>query len=484
VFWVEGPTPNALDYVGVVWVIADRRWRSIMEIFVLPPESKEHLRHWNDDCIHCHSTDGVPRPVARDGVWARETSVADFGIACESCHGPGAAHVAARRADSAAERESKGPSKADPTIANPARLSARRSSEVCGLCHGVTHSIDQDRWYREGFVFRPGDELQRSEIVLRPFDPSHAAFIAEREKADPRFVRNQWWSDGDVRISGREYSSMDESPCATKGTLACTSCHSMHAYEAADDQLKAGMRGDAACTQCHVEPKYVAQEHVRHAPKSEGARCQNCHTPNTAYGLLKATRTHRVSSPSVATTLQTGRPNACNLCHLDRPLEWTRERLSEWYGAETVDVPEDRRDVPEGVFGLLSGDAGVRALSAWHFGYGPARAASGAERWAAPFLVEAFEADPYVAPRYQAMKALVALGISGGDRLDDLSSEEERRSAAAAVRAAWSRSRDRSKASALDRSLAGLLREDGTLDPAALARLRALRDDRPIMLAE
>ena len=36
-------------------------------------------------------------------------------------------------------------------------------------------------------------------------------------------------------------------------------------------------------------------------------------------------RSHQVSSPSVAESLPpVGRPNACNLCHLDRTLAWTR----------------------------------------------------------------------------------------------------------------------------------------------------------------
>ena len=31
-------------------------------------------------------------------------------------------------------------------------------------------------------------------------------------------------------------------------------------------------------------------------------------------------------------TLATGRPNACNLCHLDKTLGWTAQYLEQWYG--------------------------------------------------------------------------------------------------------------------------------------------------------
>ena len=51
--------------------------------------------------------------------------------------------------------------------------------------------------------------------------------------------------------------------------------------------------------------------------------CYNCHMPYTSYGLLKALRSHQITGPSVTTSVQTGRPNACNACHLDKPLGWT-----------------------------------------------------------------------------------------------------------------------------------------------------------------
>lgn len=40
--------------------------------------------------------------------------------------------------------------------------------------------------------------------------------------------------------------------------------------------------------------------------------------PNTIYGMLKASRSHELTSPHVAAQLETGRTNACNLCRLDR----------------------------------------------------------------------------------------------------------------------------------------------------------------------
>jgi hypothetical protein len=467
-FWVAGPLPGQLDYVPLVWMIAEREWRPMRDIFVTHPERPEYLRHWNDSCIHCHSTDGVPAPVPYGEGFARETKAAELGIACESCHGPAEAHVVARRADAAAGRPGRS-GIGDATIANPARLPAARSSEVCGLCHAVTHSVDQERWYREGFVYRPGEELERTEIVLRPFDPAHAAYVREREKDDPDFVRNGWWSDGEIRVSGREHSALVASPCYPSGRLSCSSCHALHGYESTDDQLKPGMRGDVACTQCHDAARFSAPEHVRHAPASEGARCQNCHTPHTTYGLTKAIRTHRVSSPSVATALATGRPDACSLCHLDRPLSFVRDRLAEWYGAPRTEIPAARDGVSAWAYSLVAGDAGVRALAAWHAGHAPARTATGPDflARAAPLLLAAYRDDDYSAVRLQARRAL---GLP-----DDLAPPEER--AAAVLRYAGS-----SPPAAADPLF--LRGKDGALDPAAYGRVKALRDDRRIDLTE
>src|SRR2546430_13546483 len=42
------------------------------------------------------------------------------------------------------------------------------------------------------------------------------------------FAPSRYWSDGTVRVSGREYNALIESPCFSKGAMTCLSCHSMH----------------------------------------------------------------------------------------------------------------------------------------------------------------------------------------------------------------------------------------------------------------
>ena len=85
-----------------------------------------------------------------------------------------------------------------------------------------------------------------------------------------------------------------------------------------DDQLKPEMEGSAACLQCHESIAADIPAHTHHSLESSGSDCYNCHMPHTTYGLMKAIRSHQIDVPSMEQSLKTGRPNACNLCHLDQ----------------------------------------------------------------------------------------------------------------------------------------------------------------------
>ncbi len=172
-----------------------------------------------------------------------------------------------------------------------------------------------------------------------------------------------YWPDGMIRVSGREYNGLIESPCYLRGPMTCLSCHTMHSGDP-NDQLVDRMRGDAACLQCHEEIGNDLAAHTHHAPTSSGSRCYNCHMPHTTHGLLSAIRSHQISSPRGTDSVPpTGRPNACNLCHLDQTLAWTQKHLEDWYDIKPVTEPAAFKDVAASLVWLIQGDAGQRALS-------------------------------------------------------------------------------------------------------------------------
>ena len=87
--------------------------------------------------------------------------------------------------------------------------------------------------------------------------------------------------------------------------------------------------------------------------------------PYTVYGLLKGIRNHRIDSPHV--TGRSGgseRPNACNLCHVDRTLGVDRRRADALVSPAGAGRARRRRHAG-GDQWLLSGDAVLRAIAAW-----------------------------------------------------------------------------------------------------------------------
>jgi hypothetical protein len=253
----------------------------------------------------------------------------------------------------------------------------------------------------------------------------------------------------------------------------------MHEYTDRADQLRPGMDGNRACLTCHEAARFEGAPHTHHRAGSSGALCYNCHMPHTSYALLKAIRQHEIDSPRVTTTLRTGRPNACNLCHIDQTLAWTASRLTEWYGQPAEAVPEEHALVSAIVRGLLTGDAGQRALAAWHLSWAPAREVAGSD-WQAPLLARLLS-DPYSAVRYLAHDSLRRLPgytnfgfnfVGPGPHQADAAAEAARRWTGAAA------ARNPEQRKAL------LLRDDGTSDLAAVEALLRRRDDRPMHLRE
>ncbi len=394
-FWVPSEVGNGQLSLPFTYLFDDKRWVPRGDVFLHPPDARHQEQVWNVSCITCHTTGGEPGALV--GGKQIASRVGEMGIACEACHGPGDAHVAAN-ANPLRRYWLHARGGGDPTIVNPARLDPARASDVCGSCHGLT-DLSQDIQLGRGKTYVPGDELAKSQPLLRPLHPTPALERYLAQDAD--YLTGYFWADGTIRVSSRDYSGMIESKCTSGGKLWCGSCHSLH--ESDPNMLVARDRdGDAACTQCHPN---LGAEHTHHAPASVGSRCENCHMPHTVYGLLKGIRNHRIDSPHVTGKVGgSERPNACNLCHLDRSLAWTAQQLASWYKQPVATGLDDQ---PAGVTWLLAGDAVLRAIAAWHYGWDAAQKASDVES-AVPYLLTAMT-DEYAAVRYVAGHAYKTL---------------------------------------------------------------------------
>jgi len=151
------------------------------------------------------------------------------------------------------------------------------------------------------------------------------------------------------------------------------------------------------------------------------------------YGLLKGIRNHRIDSPHV--TGKSGgneRPNACNLCHTDRSLGWAADALARWY-KQPLPPGLAADDTPASVEWLIAGDAVLRAIAAWQFGWDDAQKTA-PTAWAIPYLAAAM-ADPYSAVRYVAGRSLGR--IDAGNQFDYVASPDARRREAAEILRRW-----------------------------------------------
>jgi len=376
-------------------------------------EYDRHVTRWNDNCVFCHNV--APNPGA-DGRGAFRTTVAELGIACEACHGPGGEHVRANRDPMRrlALRFAPGlAGAADPTIVNPARLSPSRAADVCGRCHGQRLTDDIGRFLQHGDPFVPGDDLA---LYSEPL------WQGTTLRGQAGVFAARFWDDGTARLTAYEYQGLLQSPCAQRGALTCISCHGMHDGDPRG-QLRPAAAGDGACTGCHAALRSddAKGRHARHDPGGPGARCTGCHMPRIVFGVLDVHRSHRIEVPDPARAAAAGRPDACTGCHVERTRIWAAAELARLWGARDGAPAVAAGPAAAGPLEtVLSGDPIARAVAADAIGrapLGPAGAAAPAAAARRGLLLDVMAADDYPAVRHLAWRALRRLTAGGGGPL-------------------------------------------------------------------
>lgn len=401
----------------LAWDLENQRFLHLNGAFLTPDPTRapthtsidradydRHVTRWNDNCVFCHNV--APNPGLRDdGRFA--TTTAELGVACEACHGPGEQHADLNR--NPLRRYALHLSRwIDPTIANPAQMSAARSNEVCGRCHGQRKTTDIDRVLREGDRFVPGTPLTTHSTPLTrdtTLNGEHDVFAA------------RFWNDGTPRLTAYEYQGLLQSPCAVDADFTCGSCHSMHD---SDPNLQLRTDGrfvnrpydqNGLCTQCHVElaDEERASQHSRHAVTSSGNQCRACHTPNLVYGLIGARISHRIETPDPADNARHARPDACTLCHVSRTRQWTIDAVAEWRNASHSPATNaaDADAVSEVATQLFAGDPIERAIAAASLGHDRDHDDNRSERLA--WLLNTLAHDRYPAVRHIARRSLLQL---------------------------------------------------------------------------
>jgi predicted CXXCH cytochrome family protein len=467
-YWIPRGLGNELLQLPFYYHLDERRWIPREDVFLRPP-GRDELSNWSKVCIKCHSVGGVPGGTTPDAPL--RTQVAELGIACEACHGPGEKHVTAQTG-AGRKVDPNLAAAPDTAILNPRAAPARIQSQICGQCHSEFLPVHPRRFWTTGLSYRAGGKLADSHAVVSLGDSTYRT-------SGGQFVQT-FWNDGTCRVGGDEFNALIKSPCYERGELSCLSCHSMHKSDP-DDMLREKMEGNQACQQCHRDSRFnhELERHTHHDSASAGSQCYNCHMPFTSYALMTALRSHRITSPRAEPIVGRAMPNACNLCHLDRTLKWSGRYLNEWYEAPPGDLSEEEETVAASVLWLLRGDAVQRALAAWHMGWAPAQASSD-NRWQAPLLARLLD-DPYAAVRYQAIRALGTLPGFDAFTADFIGSPDELRAAREAALAIW---RDESQAALPFNKPAIPVDGEGSITQSVIDQLIQRRDDSPIGIPE
>lgn len=233
----------------------------------------------SESCKACHEDQFKNFAGTKHARLGNVASWKDKATGCESCHGPGKAHM----------EDATDPTK----IISFKGKNSKQVSETCLTCHSGKEGHNN---------FRRGEHW-RNDVGCTdchsphsaPFDhakPGSTAFVSNvsEENAKPASTLRLKMSEPQLCMSCHtETKSQFSKPFHHKvleGAMTCTSCHNAHGgFESKQGKVAVG--ADAACIKCHGDKQgpFVFE----HAPlKTEG--CSACHTPHGSSNPKMLTR--------------------------------------------------------------------------------------------------------------------------------------------------------------------------------------------------
>jgi DmsE family decaheme c-type cytochrome len=226
------------------------------------PQSGEYAG--SDQCLACH--EGIQEPLNKTPHGSKAFhEKSDQG--CETCHGPGQAHIDAGGDVS--------------LIMNPAKADEKKSAMVCLTCHETS-----ERTHWKGSVHQ-----QRGLACVS----CHSIHAFKSEEAQLKTVRVEETCGGCHLDIQSQIQRTSHHPIR-EGLMTCTDCHNPHGTLA--PKLIIANSSNEQCYTCHTEKRGPFL--WDHPPVREN--CMNCHNPHGS---------------NHEKLLVTSRPWLCQSCHLD-----------------------------------------------------------------------------------------------------------------------------------------------------------------------
>jgi tetratricopeptide (TPR) repeat protein len=276
-------------------------------------------QNWNYMCADCHSTNLVRNfDLAANSY---KTTWSEINVSCETCHGPGSAHV-----KWAEDRKKRGFTGRDDSTMG-LDVQGLRAVDYSGFGVGDASSlasrpVDRTRQQAEVQACAPCHS-RRGPITAVP-DIGRTFLDGYR----PALLDDGlYYADGQILEEVYEYGSFTQSQMYAAG-VTCSDCHNAHS-------LKQRGTGNNVCGHCHLPLTYDTAAHHHHKQGTDAARCASCHMRTTTYMVVDPRYDHSFRVPRVDYTLKYGVPNACTTpCHADKSAKWSNDAVIKWYGPE------------------------------------------------------------------------------------------------------------------------------------------------------
>jgi Cytochrome c554 and c-prime len=209
-------------------------------------------------CLECHVTSIQPRSADPSTNSYHKDSLVT-GISCETCHGPGADHVALHRAKSSGIRST------GEAILNPKGFSRDRQVDLCSLCHNGLRQKE----VAPAFSFVPGQPLDNYLLL----EAGHA--------------------EEQPNVHGDQVGLLKKSRCyLSSPKMSCSTCHDVHAPE------QPAAWYSSRCLSCHRIDSCGMSKTM--GPKIAN-NCIDCHMPVQSTTAIVSDTAGRIIRPKMRT---------------------------------------------------------------------------------------------------------------------------------------------------------------------------------------